>query len=31
MFEEAGPMNLDFYKAFNINVDLAVEAHEIVR
>ena len=24
-------MNLDFYKAFNINVDLAVEAHEIVR
>ncbi len=24
-------MNLDFYKAFNIHVDLAVEAHEIVR
>ncbi len=24
-------MNLDFYKAFNINVDLAVEAHDIVR
>ncbi|BAF59936.1 MAG: GPR endopeptidase [Pelotomaculum sp.] len=24
-------MNLDFYKAFGINVDLAVEAHDIVR
>lgn len=24
-------MNLDFYKAFNIHVDLALEAHDIVR
>jgi spore protease len=31
MFKEADRLNLDFYKAFNIHVDLAVEAHEIVR